>query len=463
MMSERLARLPATLAWPADLHVLPLSSSHRVAFNPLGEDVGGSIAVLNGPAWEILSLFERPQSIDDQPEVWQRWGKTRVFDTLGDLFRLNLLSSPWRESLPLVKDLQVLSAWLHITDRCNLRCDYCYLTHTLTDMNLATGRAIVDATFRSALAHGYRAVKLKYAGGEPLLRVPLVLALHRYAQTLAAQHNLDLEGIVLSNGTLLTSELADQMQAAGLRLMISLDGVGAVHDSQRHFPDGRGSFQAVARAIDLACAADLKPDISITVSGRTIDGLPETVAWVLDRDLPFSLNFYRENDQSASEADLRLEEARIIAGMLAAYRVIEHNLPRRSLLASLADRANLSVPHKRTCSAGQSYLVFDTQGRVSKCQMDMAHPITDCNDTDPLETVRSSTTGLHNVTVEEKDECRECAWRYWCAGGCPLQTHRAKGRYDVQSPNCAIYKALYPEVVRLEGLRLLKYADKKLA
>jgi uncharacterized protein len=326
-------------------------------------------------------------------------------------------------------------------------------------MNLATGCAIVDATFRSALAHGYRTVKLKYAGGEPLLRVPLALELHRYAQTLAAQHNLDLDGIVLSNGTLLTSEIADQMQAAGLRLMVSLDGVGAVHDSQRHFPDGRGSFEAVARAIDLAWAEGLKPDISITVSGRTIDGLPETIAWVLERDLPFSLNFYRENDRSASVTDLRLEEARIIEGMLAAYRVIEHNLPRRSLLASLADRANLSVPHRRTCSAGQSYLVFDPQGRVSKCQMDMAHPVSDCHDTDPLGTVRSSTTSLRSVTVEEKDACRECVWRYWCAGGCPLQTYRATGRYDVKSPNCAIYKALYPEVVRLEGLRLLKYVD----
>ena len=31
--------------------------------------------------------------------------------------------------------------------------------------------------------------------------------------------------------------------------------------------------------------------------------------------------------------------------------------------------------------------------------------------------------------------------------------------YDVKSPNCNIYKALYPEVLRLEGLRLLKYDE----
>jgi uncharacterized protein len=33
------------------------------------------------------------------------------------------------------------------------------------------------------------------------------------------------------------------------------------------------------------------------------------------------------------------------------------------------------------------------------------------------------------------------------------------GRYNLKSPHCNIYKALYPEVLRLEGLRLLKYAE----
>ncbi|HNT75767.1 MAG TPA: SPASM domain-containing protein [Anaerolineae bacterium] len=353
----------------------------------------------------------------------------------------------------------LLAAWLHLTDRCNLRCDYCYTAHTAADMSLPLGRAAIDATFRSAVTHSYRAVKLKYAGGEPLLRFPLALELHRYAQTLAEKHGIILDGIVLSNGTLLTAEMVEQMQTTGLRLMISLDGIGATHDCQRRYADGRGSFAEVVRAIEMAQVGGLTPNISITISGRSIEGLPEVVAWVLDRDLPFSLNFYREYSCAACHTDLSLENERMIAGMLSAYKLIEGNLPHRSLLASLADRANLAAPHLRTCSAGQSYLVFDTQGRISKCQMDMAYPVTDCHDPDPLGTLRSSTLGLQSPTVDEKEECRECQWRYACGGGCPLQAHRATGRYDGKSPYCAIYKVLYPEVVRLEKLRLLKYAE----
>jgi uncharacterized protein len=76
-----------------------------------------------------------------------------------------------------------------------------------------------------------------------------------------------------------------------------------------------------------------------------------------------------------------------------------------------------------------------------------------------LDAVRSDQLGIQNISVEEKEGCKDCQWKYWCAGGCSLATHRVSGRYDVKSPNCNIYKALFPEALRLEGLRLLKYAD----
>jgi uncharacterized protein len=183
------------------------------------------------------------------------------------------------------------------------------------------------------------------------------------------------------------------------------------------------------------------------------------ISWILERDLPFSLNFYRENELSAPHIDLQLQEEKVISSMLAAFKVIEANLPRRSLLASLVDRANLATPHLRTCSVGHSYLVFDHLGRVPKCQMEMNKPVTTARADDPLALIRADKSGLQNISVEEKEGCRDCAWKYWCAGGCPLTTYRATGRYDVKSPNCNIYRAIYPEAVHLEGLRLLKYAD----
>jgi len=328
-------------------------------------------------------------------------------------------------------------------------------------MSLETGRAAIDATFRSALAHDYREIKFKYAGGEPLLKFDFVKELHQHARSQAERHNLKLDGIILSNGTRLTAEIITTMQTLGLRLMISLDGLGEYQNLQRSYTNGRGTAADVTNAVDLALRHELIPDISITVTARNVDGLPELMSWVLERDLPFTLNFYRENNLSSSYADLKFEEEKIITGILAAYDVIRANLPKRSLLSSLVDRANLSGARLRTCSVGHSYLVFDYLGQVSKCQMQIDKPVANINSKDPLAMVRSDKTGIQNIPVDEKEGCRSCEWKYWCTGGCPLTTYRATGRYDVKSPDCNIYKTLYPEVLRLEGLRLLKYIIEK--
>jgi len=450
--------LPRLVQQSLDLHTSQLSDEHRLVFLPSRLGVSDSIAVLNEPAWEILKHYKY-SGFTELDSVGFVWDRSAFEATVMDLLELGFLMPLPSPSIQVMESPDVLPVWLHITDRCNLRCDYCYLTHAHTDMSPATGHAAIDAIFRSALTHGYHVVKIKYAGGEPLLRFAFVLELHRYAQSLAQQHGLKLDGVILSNGTLLTADMVKNILAEGLRLMISLDGLKTYHDSQRYFSDGSGSFDAVARAIDLALSGGLVPDISITVSGRNAAGLADVVAWVLERNLPFTLSFYRQNKYSASLNDLCLEESLIIAGMLDAYKIIEVNLPQRSLLASLADRANLSFPHLRTCSAGRDYLVFDTLGRVAKCQMTLEQSITDCYHHDPLSAIRDSEIGLHNLSVDDKSECQKCEWRYWCAGGCPLETYRIFRRYDIKSPNCNIYKALYPEIVRLEGLRLLKYAD----
>ncbi|CAG1013870.1 hypothetical protein ANAEL_04827 [Anaerolineales bacterium] len=91
--------------------------------------------------------------------------------------------------------------------------------------------------------------------------------------------------------------------------------------------------------------------------------------------------------------------------------------------------------------------------------MQIRQPVTDIRVDDPLAVLRADQTGVQNISIEEKEGCKTCEWKYWCAGGCPLETYRVTGRYDVKSPNCNIYKALFPEALRLEGLRLLKYAD----
>jgi uncharacterized protein len=377
-------------------------------------------------------------------------------DAAQHLVRAGLLCST-EAPTPAPAPASELVAWLHVTNACNLRCTYCYVDKTDEAMSADTAFAAIDAIVRAAQRGGYHSIRLKYAGGEASLNLPLVEQAHTYASQQAAAVGISVYGVVLSNGVALTRHKLRCIARLGLRLMISLDGPAAIHDAQRPRLGGQGSFHAVIASIERAHALGLPLTVSITVTGASVHGLPELLDWLLEREIHFTLNFYRDCENGASHEELLFDEQQLIAGMQAAYAAIERRLPSYSLLGCLLDRTNLGLTHTQTCGVGENYLVIDHHGNIARCHMDLANPLTTIYDEDPLGIIQNDPRGIQNLPVDEKAGCRDCAWKYWCTGGCPLATFRATGRFDVQSPNCNIYRALYPALIRLEGLRLLRW------
>lgn len=433
-----------TMPWqrPADLFAQPLDEQHLLMFNPRGH--AGPV-VLNRTAQQHLDTFAQPGRLTD--------GAAQQLAAAG---LLQPMGTP--TTLPDHQPV-ALTAWLHVTNDCNLRCTYCYVDKTDAAMDEETGKAAIDAIIRSALAHGFSAVNLKYAGGEATLNFKLVQTLHLYAKARTAQAGLQLYSGVLSNGVALTRGMLDFLREEAIQLMISLDGSAAEHDRQRIFVNGRGSYWQVTRSIDRALAQGVQPHLSITVTGESVDGLADAVGFALDRELLFNLNFYREHDPRKSHADMRAEDERLITALRAAFAVIEARLPRQSIIGALIDRSSFAGPHQRSCGAGHNYLVVDHKGSVARCQMEIERPVTDVFAANPLQEIQLHQGDFQNLAVDEKEGCRDCQWRYWCAGGCSLLTYRATGRNDVKSPYCRVYKAIYPELLRLEGLRLLKWRN----
>jgi uncharacterized protein len=242
-------------------------------------------------------------------------------------------------------------------------------------------------------------------------------------------------------------------------VMISLDGIGAAHDAQRPTLGGKPSSALVMRTVDRLVAVGVAPHISITITGRNVAAIADVVRFALERDLTFSFNFFRDNECASTFADLQYEERAMVDGLRTAFAVIEELLPRWSVLGSVLDRGQLLEPRRRSCGVGDDYVVIDQHGKIAKCHMEIGDTVGDIRTTDPVTAIRDESVGIRNLLVDDKAGCRDCTWRNWCSGGCSAATFRATGRFDVRSPNCNIYKAIYPEAVRLEGLRVLTYAE----
>ncbi len=446
---------PGTWQAVTDAREIISSPSHPYwhgLYNPLGPI---PVAVLNQTAWELWREFAYPVHVESALSRTSD-GRRSAITRLAHTGLIRPVSETSRQVLP---QRRTLIAWLHVTNACNLRCSYCYLGKTQEHMPREVGQQALEAIFRSAIRHGYRKIQIKYAGGEPLLHFGLIMTLHEHACRLADATSLALDEVILSNGTLLDAAKIKAIQDRSIRLMISLDGIEEPHDIQRPFADGRRSSRQVMSAIDQCLQRGLIPEISMTLSAENAAGLPDTVSYLLERDLPFSLNFYRENAHASASEGLQLRQQMTIQAIQEALGVIERNLPSRSLLGSFIDRSSFVAPHGHPCSVGLDYLIIGPHGEIAKCPMELHRPITHTLVEDPLKTIRRDKKGVQNPHVDAKAGCQDCEWRYWCGGGCPLVAHYTTGRYDVKSPYCEIYKAIYPEVLRLEALRLIRQYD----
>ncbi|MCI0511628.1 SPASM domain-containing protein [candidate division KSB1 bacterium] len=416
-----------------------------------------NFSLLNQPALSFLNFFQTPQLPTQFPTAWiENWGDSTLATLQAQMVTAGLLRAATETSPPVTETAETLTVWLHLTERCNLHCTYCYLPPGAVDMSEATALTAMQTAFRTARTHGYSRIQFKYAGGEPLLQFKLIQRLHPFAQQLADQYQIALDTLLLTNGTLLSREMLAFLKAQSIRLVISYDELETTNPPQRPDVDGQPTAARVQRAIGLAQAQGVRPGIAITITARNVRQLPTFVAWLLKQNLPFSFNFYRRPDRCQATAALSLTEA-MCSDLLATYETIAANLPDFCLLAALADRANFATPHLRTCGVGHSYLVIAPDGQIAKCQMQLARPITSVAAHDPLQEIRDDKTGIQNLTVTEKAACAGCRWKYWCSGGCPLAAFQSTGRYDAPTPDCKLNSRLYPEILRLEGLRLLKY------
>jgi uncharacterized protein len=262
---------------------------------------------------------------------------------------------------------------------------------------------------------------------------------------------------LLTNGTHFPAALMQVLVDHHAHVMVSLDGLKAENDAQRVFPDGSGSFEHVIATLRRLKAAGLAVNTSTVITSRNLRGIPALVNFLVSEEIPFVLDLFRENPCAEGSPDLPLDNEELVRVLRETIRMLRGRLPQQAMASSLLDFVRLDAPRLRPCGAGVNYLAVDPEGRIAKCHMAISESVSHYRRRDPLGDVHGDRTGLQNPPVDQKRQCQRCRWRYYCAGGCPLLARRVFGSYAAQSPYCRAYRSLLPEVIALEGLRLLKW------
>lgn len=330
----------------------------------------------------------------------------------------------------------IRSLSLAVSQKCNLGCTYCYADGgsfggPQQNMPLEVGLRSVDRLLQDA-ACGER-VHLSFLGGEPLLNRPVLRAVTEAAASRAARQKVRLGLAVTTNGTLLTPDDGTFFEEHGFAVTVSLDGVGELHDAQRPFRGGRGSYDTIIERVRPLLAQQRRMQVSarVTVTPRNLHlrrTLDELIALGFHSVgfSPMLSSPAGRDEMQPDDLDAMLEQMMDCGREMERQLAAGHRYP-FSNLATALEQLHRGTHRPYPCGAGAGYFGVSADGGLFACHRFVNEPAGAMGSlADGVDPARQA-QWLSERHVHRQEPCRSCWARYLCGGGCHHEViHRGR-------------------------------------
>lgn len=325
---------------------------------------------------------------------------------------------------------------LRLTERCNLRCAYCYAARdgeTPFDMDEDTALRAVELCCPPG-----GTLRIQFTGGEPLLKLELMEAVAAFGRESGRKLLLSVQ----TNGTLLTAEVCRRLKAIRCGVGVSLDGPGEAN-ALRVFPDGRVSTESVIQGIQNLGEAGMRcgmTTVVTAVNAARLGELPDLALW-LGNVAGVGLDLFRPLGRGAGR-DLSPVPAKLAVGLKVLRQKTQAlsstGIPFRFReLERIKKRRNLTACFSAYCYAQTGLsLAVDGKGRCWPCSSLAGR------EDFLLGSIWDGLPGQADCGRPELGapaSCRACASFSLCLGGCPAGR---LGRDAVDPLVCAVHQAL---------------------
>ena len=314
------------------------------------------------------------------------------------------------------------------------------------------GREAPGSVASAAGANGK--VSVTFFGGEPLLRFPLIRTAVGEARRMARERGKEISFSITTNGTLLTREIAGFLKENGISVCFSIDGPREIHDRNRPYASGRGSYEDVVRGLSFLRENGNGFPVAarVTLGGGAVD-----VRKTFDhlRGLGFDeVGFAPASATEGSPSALTEEE---LFAVMAGFReladgyvddVRERRVPAFSNMSQILGLIHRGDPMPYPCGAGIGMLAVDPSGAFYPC-----HRLCGIGDSfgGPEAGIPEEVRGrfLDGARRRRESACDACWAKNFCSGGCYHDAYLRQG--DLFAPSvhyCRWIKELF-----LLGLR----------
>jgi len=227
------------------------------------------------------------------------------------------------------------------------------------------------------------------------------------------------KSVLVTNGSLLTTKLLRGLEASVDTVQITIDGPQDRHDRLRHFVDGRGSFAAVMRALDLTMQSAL-PNVVVRTNFApgdvdTVRGFINSLATELEDPQRVQMSF-------ASIAPM-LSERFMAQGVPPDTEGLRTSitLQGEAVRAGFAGGQASRVFPSGSCSARKpNSLVVDQDLNVFKCPLQM--PNNACAEILADGSLVVKAEPWYALPNEIPECVFSCVYGPICGGGCPLSS-----------------------------------------
>lgn len=350
---------------------------------------------------------------------------------------------------------------IDMTNRCNMGCKYC-----LRDVK--NGGETIEYNVLNDICryitHYCDSENLKHItiqpwGGEPMLEYEKVLFMRENIVPRNTQVHFSLE----TNGTLLNEKKVQKLYDNKISVSVSFDGIQDVHDKQRVFHNGSGSFMQTLRGIKLIQKyyGNHFGNI-VTITRNSIDYIEDILEYAaVDLNLRHvKFNYVHRSDffdcdelclanEDISKVELRILE-KLIELHKRGFQLMDTNI--KTKLENLLILKNSDICLSRGCNGGRKMIVFDKHGNIFPCEL------TDYPDEKlgsiysniSLSDIVQKSLGNNYFMEKKADKCNNCPWYIYCRGGCTINVKSAgKTPPEIDETECSINEELYPALIKL--------------
>lgn len=380
----------------------------------------GGWAVLSNQEYQIL----KSNQSDSDSELFQKLERAGIILTEKSLKRVISDLRQENDFLLRYPAYHVIA----ITNKCNLNCVYCHpdAKPEENEMDAKTAIKILDFIFSTPGVRGHQII---IEGGEPLLKWDLIKFLYWEAKKRAEEKNLELHFSFGTNLTLMNEKIAKELSEMGISPCTSLDGPKKLHDQQRPYIDGRGSYDNTIYWIQrLKKEFGVKIHALPVITNFSLKVGPEAI---IDEYLEIGENtIFLKPFRPTGRALLNQEEIEMTPEAFFDFwkRGVEYSISLskkgtkiKELNASyfinnILSPTRPSMCHRRPCGAGITILSYNCDGTINGCDAGRNIGILDLGhvDEDNYQTIRAKAMLLLSFSADATPVCSSCPFMAYC-------------------------------------------------